>query len=91
MQEEETRKLFMEATDLMSCFELVSLNDPLRPTLTKRSYDQSLTLEQITVAISKVTELREEGLLTGTHDEWAEAVKTAVSAVTSKKGVTATV
>jgi hypothetical protein len=90
-QEDETHELFTEATGLLGCFELVNSNDPLRSKATKRSYDQSLTLEQITVAIRKVTELREEGLLTGTRDEWAEDVKTAVSAVTSEKGVTTTV
>ena len=85
----EVGRLFEEATDLLECFELVSAEDPARPHFTKRSYDPTLTLKQLTEAIGKVKELR-QGDLSGTRDDWKEAVKAEVSTVTGEKGLTTT-
>lgn len=85
----EVGRLFEEATNLLECFELVSAEDPVHPHFTKRSYDPTLTLKQLTEAIGKVKELR-QGDLSGTTDDWKEAIKTAASAVTDKKELTTT-
>jgi hypothetical protein len=86
----ETHRLFGEATDLLECFELVSTDDATLPSnIRKRSYDQALTLKELAEAINKVTELK-QGDLSGTRDDWASAVKDAVSALTDEKGVTTT-
>ena len=87
----EVGRLFREATDLLECFEEVSADDATLPShFKKRSYDPALTLKELTEAITKVTELEKEDL-SGTRDDWKEAVKEAVSALTDKKGVTTTV
>lgn len=87
----EVGKLFAETTGLLECFEEVNTDDAtLPPHFTKKLYDPALTLKELTVAINKVTELKQRDL-GGTRDDWKEAVKEAVSAVTDEKGVTTTV
>lgn len=86
----EVGRLFTETTGLLGCFEEVSADDATLPShFTKRSYDPALTLKELTEAIKKVTELK-QGDLSGTLDEWKEAVKAAASAVTDEKGLTTT-
>lgn len=85
----EVGRLFAETTELWGCFEFVSAEDPLHPNFTKRSYDPTLTLEEVAAAVRKLAELKQSDL-TGTRDDWAEAVKEAVSAVTGEKGLTTT-
>ena len=86
---EEVAKLFVEATDLWGCFELVSANDPDHPTRTKRNYVPSLTLAQVVAALRKLAELK-QGDQSGTREDWENAVKEAVGTCTSEEGLTAT-
>jgi hypothetical protein len=86
----EVGRLFREATDLLECFEEVSADDATLPSHFKKNrYDPTLTLKELTEAITKVTELK-QGDLSGTLDDWKEAVKAAAAAVTDEKGVTTT-
>jgi hypothetical protein len=85
----EVGRLFIEATELWGCFELVSAEDPIHQNFTKRSYDPTLTLEQVVAAVSKLAELKQNDL-TGTRDDWKNAVKEAVGALTDEQGVTTT-
>lgn len=81
-------ELFLDATDYAGCFELVSANDPDRPSFTKRSYDPNLTLAQVAAAVRKLAELKDADL-SATRDEVADAVKAALDAA-GEQGATAT-
>jgi hypothetical protein len=86
----EVGRLFAEATELLECYEVVKADDATLPShFRKRSYDPALTLKEVAEAVKKLTELK-QGDLTGTRDDWREAVKAAASAVTEEKGVTTT-
>ena len=78
---QEAITLFNETTKLLECFELVDTIDPRFPALTKkRSYDQALNLEQLTEGIRKYAEMKKENM-EGTYEDWQEALKEVVSAV----------
>lgn len=83
------RDLFYEATGLLGCFEEVSANIPERPSLKKRRYEPSVTLAQVAAAVRKLAEMKEENRLDRTWDDWRDAVKEAVTAVTDEEEVTA--
>ena len=77
---EATTELKKEALDLWKCYEVVSANDPTRPTLTKRVYDPSVSVAMIEVACKEVYRLKEE-CDDLTTDEWVKAVVGAVASV----------
>ena len=77
---EEITELKQKALDLWKCYEVVSANDPNRPTLTKRVYAPSVSVAMIEVACKEVYRLKDEGDDL-TTDEWADAVVEAVASV----------
>lgn len=81
---EQTRKAF----ELWRCYELESANDPLRPAMTKRIYDDSVTVAMIEAACNEVHRLGNEGGEL-TTDEWIGAVIEAVAAVNNGEALVA--
>ena len=77
---EATKQLMNQAFELWKCYEIVSANDPLRPSMTMRIYADSITLVMIDEACKTIERLDQEaqGLTT---NEWMDAVVAAVAAV----------
>jgi hypothetical protein len=68
------------------CFTEESANDPLRPKMTKRVYEPSISVEQIDAACRVVYKREEEGSnRVMTHDEIAKAVREAVKQPEAEK------
>lgn len=73
------KELKQKALDLWRCYEVVSANDPTRPTLTKKVYAPGVSVEMIDAACREVYRLEEEGGERET-DAWSDAVVKAVAA-----------
>ena len=85
---EAVRVLSKKAFELWRCYKLVSANDPLRPTMTKRDYDDNVTVAMIEAACREVYRLGNEAAEL-TTDEWMEAVVEAVAAVNNGEALVA--